>query len=323
MPQITKNKQPIETIQTILRTAFGPTAEIRACRELSDGFCNVTYDIELTDGRTCILKVGQAGNIKMMSCEAKMMPAEVSAMRCAAAHGMPGIAEVYYYDRSRTICTGEYFLMEKVDGVNLAHIGRELSQEQKENYSRQTGQFLKQLHQIRGDKFGHFCEPLLQYDSWYEAFYGSVAGIIEDGKAVNIDIGISYDEILKLLEKHREYFAEVTEPEMIHWDLWEGNIFVKDGKISGIIDWERAMWAEGLMEQNFRCHAKNPAFLEGYGMEKLTEAQQLRCLWYDVHLYLVMMIEGTYRQYEDDGQYRWAKSVFLPVWEELNAYSSK
>ena len=26
--------------------------------------------------------------------------------------------------------------------------------------------------------------------------------------------------------------------------MWEGNIFVKDGEISGIIDWERAMWGE-------------------------------------------------------------------------------
>ena len=141
--------------------------------------------------------------------------------------------------------------------------------------------------------------------------------IIEDGKRVHIDIGTSYETILDRLKLHREYFREVEQPSLIHFDSWDGNIFVKNGYFHGIIDWERAMWADGLMEDHFRYHVRNTAFLEGYGIQKMTKAQRIRCAWYDVYLYLIMMFEGTYRHYETNDQYVWVHGLFEKVWEEM------
>ena len=62
---------------------------------------------------------------------------------------------------------------------------------------------------------------------------------------------------------------EVSEPALVHWDLWAGNVFVKDGKITGITDFERALWGDPLMEHYFRMitEPKRPeAFLRGYGL---------------------------------------------------------
>ena len=42
-----------------------------------------------------------------------------------------------------------------------------------------------------------------------------------------------------------------------------------------------------------------------------------RIYWYDILLYLTMMTEVTYREYEDDGQYQWSKSLFEEVWSLL------
>lgn len=58
-------------------------------------------------------------------------------------------------------------------------------------------------------------------------------------------------------------------------------------------------------------------FLRGYGQEEFSEAEQKRIYWYDVLLYLTMMTEGAYREYEDDGQYQWAKPMFEASWKEL------
>lgn len=52
----------------------------------------------------------------------------------------------------------------------------------------------------------------------------------------------------------------------VHWDMWEGNIFIKDGHISGIIDWERALWGEAFMDDRFREHNRTQEFLKD--MEK-------------------------------------------------------
>ena len=112
----------------------------------------------------------------------------------------------------------------------------------------------------------------------------------------------------------------VAEPVFVHWDMWEGNIFIKDGHISGIIDWERALWGEAFMDDRFREHNRTQEFLKGYGKEKFNEEEMCRIYWYDIFLYLTMMTEGAYRQYEDDSQYRWVKPLFEASWEKVQKW---
>lgn len=100
-------------------------------------------------------------------------------------------------------------------------------------------------------------------------------------------------------------------------EMMRTEIFIKDGRISGIIDWERALWAEGLMEDRFRFHSVTDGFSKGYGMEELTPVQKIRCFWYDVYLYLIMMFEVTYRHYETKDQYYWVHGLFEKVWKNL------
>lgn len=72
---------------------------------------------------------------------------------------------------------------------------------------------------------------------------------------------------------------------------------MKEKHVSGIIDWERAMWGEALMDDRFRRHTRNADFLKGFGKETFTEAEMRRIYWYDILLYLTMMTEGAYREY--------------------------
>jgi len=56
-------------------------------------------------------------------------------------------------------------------------------------------------------------------------------------------------------------------PQLVHWDAWDANFFVKDGKITGILDFERALWADPLMEAQFRALAFGGVSesMRGYG----------------------------------------------------------
>lgn len=63
------------------------------------------------------------------------------------------------------------------------------------------------------------------------------------------------------------------------------------------------MWGEGLMEERFSLHSAKKEFLKGYGLVALTESQQICCMWYDIYLYMIMMIEGAFRHYETNEQY--------------------
>ena len=73
------------------------------------------------------------------------------------------------------------------------------------------------------------------------------------------------------------------------------------------------MWGETFMDDRFRKHNLNSDFLDGFGQQGFTEAERKRVRWYDVILYLTMMIEVFYREFEDKGQYYWAKAQFLSV----------
>ena len=88
----------------------------------------------------------------------------------------------------------------------------------------------------------------------------------------------------------------------MHWDAWDLNFFAKDGKITGIIDFERALWADPLMEAQFR-----PVFgdaitnsMRGYGKTSFTPEEEERCHLYTLHLALVMNTECYYRNYDTD-----------------------
>ena len=75
------------------------------------------------------------------------------------------------------------------------------------------------------------------------------------------------------------------------------------------------MWGEPFMDDRFRYHNRNQAFLRGFGQTEFSEAEKRRLRWYDILLYLTMMIEVFYREYEDDGQYRWACGMLKEVYD--------
>ncbi len=317
MANITKNRQNKEQLHSIVQKAFGGSEVLIDFKELPDGFCNATYELELSDGRQVILKIAPEEGVQMMSCEVEMMATEVMAMQLAKEHQIPGVAEVYAYDNSKEICSGDYFIMEKLEGQGYHIAKQDMTEEQKFLIDYMVGERLHQVHQIEGAKFGHLCKEELQYEEWFEAFYSMIKKMIDDGIRAGVEVGVAYEDIAELLCAHKENFLEVTKPSLTHFDSWDGNIFVNDEKVVGFIDWERALWAEGLMEDRFRTHSVTEGFKEGYGLTSLSESQQIRSLWYDVYLYLIMMMEGTYRHYETDEQYHWVKSVFMPVWEQL------
>jgi len=320
---ITKNVQSEESIFRICKRAFGEENIPVAIRELTDGFCNAAYDLRLRDEQSAILKIAPIPGVKMMSCEVDLMATEVEAMRLVAHSGVEGVPKVLYYDDSLEICNSAYFLMEKLEGDSYAGVREQMTADEVAKINFQTGLYLHRLHEVKGKSFGHFHKKALQRESWFEAFALMVDRILKDGMDAHIEIGVSYEEIRIMLAGHKPYFEEVEKASLLHWDSWDGNIFVKDGEIVGLIDWERAMWGDPLMEDRFRFHTMNRDFLRGYGYcdghgkVDFSRREWIRCRWYDVYLYLIMMFEVFYRQYPTKDQYIWAKGMFLDAWDKL------
>lgn len=313
---ITKNHQTPENIRRMAHTAF-PEKTIEHCTELTEGMCNTAYRIQFTDGSSSVLKIATAENQGRMTNEVNLMEAEVEAMRLVDQKGEVRVAQVQYYDTSKTLCTGDYFFMEALEGQSFACAGEHCTEEEKQTIYYEIGQAQKKITSITGTRFGLLGDMEHSHDTLFSFIYQLIANVLSDAEKKQVVIGVSHEEILSRLAQDQSLFDQVTQPVLVHWDMWEGNVFVKDGHVAGIIDWERALWGEALMDDRFRTHSRSPWFLKGFGKEELTAAELRRIAWYDVYLYLTMMTEGFYREYEDDGVYQWAKPMFQASWDTL------
>ena len=308
---ITKNRQSTETINNMAKVAFS-NKQIATIKELPEGMCNVTYHIVFTDGSESILKIAAKDKKGNLSNEINLMQAEVKAMKLVAEQCSFKIADIQYYDDSNTICDGNYFFMEKIEGENYFFVKDSLSEEICAGIDTEIGKISKELSYIQNSQFGFLGEEK-RYDSLYELVEQMLMHLISDAEKRNIDIVYDKQYFLEGLKKDKTVFDKVSRASLVHWDMWEGNVFVKDGHVSGIIDWERALWGEPYMDDRFRMHNRGKHFLKGFGKTCFSKEEFIRMRWYDIILYLTMMIEVFYREYEDKGQYLWAKELLIKV----------
>jgi fructosamine-3-kinase len=134
---------------------------------------------------------------------------------------------------------------------------------------------------------------------------------------------VEYHSVQSQILDHLSCLEQVQTPHLVHWDLWDGNIFIDpvSRRITGLIDFERALWADPLMEANFGAFGINPSFLNGYGVEMVrTPAQLERRSLYNIYLYLIMIIECYFRKYESDQQEKWARQKLITELERLDSY---
>ena len=314
---ITKNRQTRETILSMAKAAF-PEKTVCDIVELTEGMCNVTYRIAFSDGEESILKIASQNDQGHTSNEIRLMQAEVEAMGLVKKHTSIPVARVQYADFTKTLCTGDYFFMEKVPGVDFRSLRGSMPQPAQDQIDGELGRIARELSFVRNPRFG-FLGDEKRYGTLGEFVEVMLKNLLHDASARHIDILLDSQAFLALWERGASAFSEVREASLVHWDMWEGNVFVQDGHVSGIIDWERAIWGEPFMDDRFRRHTRRQAFLKGFGQERFSENEKTRLFWYDVILYLTMMIEVFYREFEDQGQYTWARSMLTEVLEERQA----
>jgi hypothetical protein len=211
--------------------------------------------------------------------------------------------------------------MKKIAGDNLKHVKGGLPAETQEAIERHIGEIIREINAFPGTYFGYEGNPDLRADTWKDAFIKIVESVLEDAVRKNVVFDFGYDELRAAILKHASALEEVTTPCLVHWDAWNPNFFVKDGRISGIIDFERALWAEPLMEAQFRYLGGDRITnsMRGYGKTSFTFAEEQRCQLYTLHLALVMNTECYYRNYDTDDIFNISRQFIGATMEWLNA----
>ncbi|WP_407565982.1 phosphotransferase family protein [Streptomyces sp. 184] len=313
MESVTKNRQSPAALRAMVERAYGggrvPVGEGWAT-ELGHGWFNVAYRVLLRDGAEVVVKIAPPSEVEVMTYERGAMAVELRMLDLLRTHTSVPVPVVHFADRSRELCDADYFFMPYIDGDNLGVVAKQLPAAACDSLMEQVGAFNREINSLRGGAFGPLDGP--GDPSWRRVFTGMVEDVLADGERRGVDLGWDYDTVRTVVDVHAGSLDEVTEPRLVEWDLWAGNVLVRDGKIVGVIDHERAFYGDPLIESGFAGTQMESfgfpvPFMRGYGHPELTGTERVRRRLYCLHLMLIMVIETVYRGHTDSRQFDWAR----------------
>ncbi len=298
-----------EIVQAVVTDHFGSANLINTFEELKEGFFNAAALFTLADGSAWVLKAAPPDEVQGLRYEKNIMKAEVESMRLVRARTSVPVPEIVVYDTSRRVLTSDYFIMKCLPGIPFHKIRKDIPAENQAEIERNLGRMAREMSEITHDAFGYWSQPQPVGVAWRECFTQMVRWVLQDGQAIDVKLPIPYDAMYQRIAAHFDALDEVTTARLVHWDLWDGNVFIDPStyQISGLIDFERVMWADPLMEAFFGDASPSSHYAEGFGGGVFSTHNQVRRRWlYNAYLFLIMIIETYYRRYDNDWQIHWA-----------------
>ncbi|SFR67547.1 Predicted kinase, aminoglycoside phosphotransferase (APT) family [Agromyces sp. CF514] len=315
MESITKNRQTPEVLRRLIERAYGPErvpVDDGFAFEITEGWFNVAYRITLRDGEQVVLKIAPPAEIAVLTREIGMMRAEIEAMRLVAERTSVPVPRIDHVDLTHEVVDADLFFMEFVDADNFGFTAGAglLDDEVVASGNRQLGELNREINTIVGPHFG----PLLGEGSptWREAFTKMIEDTLADGERVGIDLGWSSADIRDVLVANADALDEVTEPRLVELDLWAKNSMIRDGRIVAVLDHERAVYGDPLIEAGLTgidmpSFGDPTDFMVGFGITTLTEPERARRRLYSLYLAMIMVVETKYRGHTDTEVYDWGR----------------
>jgi len=317
---ISKTPVTLETAAAIVGDAFGDDVSLAGFEELTEGWFNAAHLLTLDDDQRYVLKVAPPPGVAVLTYERDIMATEVAALRLVRHHTSVPVPEVVWSDTSCRRLPSSLFVMEHCPGTLLSSIRPTLDTDRQRFVDAQLARYLREMNAIASATFGLQAPQAPAFTRWSDAFVHLVDDVLTDGSVMGVELPASDAELRSLVRGQLDALDEVTEARFVHWDLWDGNVFVDPTSLAvlGVIDFERALWGDPLMEVQFSTRIGDPAFLAAYG-EPVSEAPGAvrRRLLYDLYLFLIMVIETAYRHYPTDDLERFARQRLAVTLERL------
>ena len=243
-------------------------------------------------GHEMVLRVAPSTDAGLLFYERRMMRQEPALHRLLIEKTSVPVPCVIAFDASHQIIPRDFILLERLTG-------RPLSEARRVNLSavlKRVGECLAQVHAITATQYGYLGEhrPMIPQDNWCDAFRVMWGLLLKDIRATG---HYSSDEVVfmrAMLDKHLKVFVRAIPASLLHMDVWSQNILVEGDKLTGLIDWDQALWGDPEIEFAVLdyCGISRSAFWAGYGRKsKQTDAAQTRHLFYllyEIQKYIVI-----------------------------------
>ncbi len=301
-----------EQILEIIR--FAGIKDFTHFEELTGGEFNIAFKIYTKD-RNYILKIAPSEGTITLTYERGIMDIELWAYEQIKNNTNITIPEIIC--EGHDVIGNHWFIMSEITDKLLCDAN--LNDSQMYNWQYQFGQALAQIHNIKNDKFGYM--QVRMHETWKDAYYDMIFTLIEDAdKQGNVLPELS--EILRFIHKWEGALDEVTTPRLIHYDLFNNNVFSdNNGNFAGLIDTERCFFGDyyaDFFAVDFLGYlSDNKGLVDGYNStaeEKIdfTPNSRARVALSRLMLGLIMFTEGTTRLALSDPQH-WSRKHLASV----------
>ncbi len=293
----------LERLARVLR----PVGVLEEAEQLTGGYFATTFRVSLAGGDRVVVKTAPTGDDRLLTYEHDLLHAEAEVYRLAAGRDLP-MPRLRLADFSRSVLPGDVVVADHLAGVPWDRAGFAADDARSARALREVGAFMAQLHATTGTWFGYLGSRI-GGGTWPEAFTAVIEALLADG--VRWAVPLPADEIRRSLARHTGALAEVRVPALVHGDLWAGNVFVDpaSGGLVGVIDPERAQWADPLVELvGFDQEHRGPTppdLLAGYAaagapIDVTSDAAVRRLALYRLQMGLIWLVESTPRAYQPD-----------------------
>lgn len=317
---ISKTRTTAAQVEAIVAAAFDGGTGLAASVECEEGWFNAVHRLELDDGSRWILKIAPPPDVRVLRYEHDLVTTEVEALRLVRARTDLPVPEVRAFDGSCTIVPSPWFVMSHCPGRLLSEVRPSLDADAQAHVDAQLARHLASMHAITAPAFGRPDAAATHDVTWSRGFARLVDDLLADAADAEVALPLPPAGFAELVDEHVQALDQVTRPRLVHWDLWDPNVFVDEAtlEVVGLIDFERVLWADPLMEAQFVGVRQHSPIVDAYGQRLFDGpgAVERRRL-YDLYLYLVMTIECAYRNYPTDDIEDLARPMLAVVIDEL------
>lgn len=230
----TKRNIDEETLAVIFRKHN--LGEIKEVTPLKGGMFNSVLKITVTSGKSYVIKIAPPDDISVLTYEKNLIKSEAFFYKEFASLSKIKVPEIYGCDYDEN-SDYRYLIMEFIDGEMLNCVKLSKSEESQLMFA--LGCAMAEIHNLPCEYgFGYLQNGL--YDSWDKAYLTMVENVIENAQTKKAKIPY-LDELREIFRENAQLLKTVEKPCFNHFDLWAGNIMIKDNKLYAFIDCERAM----------------------------------------------------------------------------------
>lgn len=324
-------------LRAVVREALGGHVRLSTIAELTEGTFNAAYALGLSDSRSLVVKVAPVAGTPLLTYEHGLVHTESMCLQTFAGQTSVPVPKLVGAGVGATAIGRDYLLMTRVPGVSWASHTRVISADQRRVLRRQLGRYVGAMHQVTGNVFGYPAPgSSLTAATWSLAYQRIIDGLLGDAERFGVALPWPTDDIRAVLHTAADaLLTEVTTPVLVHFDLWEGNVFVdlesEVPQVTGIIDHERALWADPAADfvslALFADITRDEDFLGGYadggGPVVLDDETRARLHLYQAHLALIMIIEMAPRKDLGPEQAEYRASLTRWLTSELAALQQR